>query len=179
MGENGGVADNRNASLGDMLRSILAIGALLVGLAALGYWFQVKPDREVKAVDYVTAVKAARGDADFDVLAPTSLPAGWKATTVRYETGERGQWHLGVMTDTGDYIGLEQSGIGKRRAIERFAPGTEAKGTAVVAGQQWQVRQSKRGENTLVRTDGDVTIVVTGTATRRVIEDYAASLSAS
>ena len=178
MGENDHVADNRNASLADMLRSILAIGALLLGLAAIGYWFQVKPDDSVKAVDYVSAVEAARGDADFDVLAPTSLPAGWKATTVRYESGERGQWHLGVLTDTEEYIGLEQSGIGTQRAIERFAPKTEATGKTTIAGQSWQVRQSNRGENTLVRDDDDITIIVTGTADLAVIKKYAATLSA-
>lgn len=177
MGENGGVADNRNASLGDMVRSILVIGALLFGLAGLGYWFQVKPDDKVQAVDYVTAVKAARGDAQFDVLAPASLPKGWKATTVRYESGARGHWHLGVMTDKGEYIGLEESGIGTQRAIESFAPDTKAKGNTTVAGQSWQLRQSKRGETTLVREDGDITIIVTGTASLAVIEDYATSLS--
>jgi len=178
MGENGRVADNRNASLGDMLRSIFAIGVLLLGLAAVGYWFQVKPDNKVEAVDYVTAVKAARGDADFEVLAPASLPEGWTATTVRYESGERGQWHLGVLTDEDEYIGLEQSGIGTQRAIERFAPKTEAKGKTTVGGMSWQVRQSDRGENTLVREDGDITIILTGTADLAVIKAYAATLTA-
>lgn len=179
MSENGGVADNRNASLGDMIRSIVLIGAVILGLAAVGYWFQLKPDKKMQAVDYVTAVKAARGDANFDILAPTSLPKGWKATTVRYESGEPGQWHLGVMTDRGEYIGLEQSGIGTNRAIERFAPETTAKGRTTAGGQTWQLRQSKRGETTLVREDGDITIIVTGTAPRALIEDYVASLSAT
>jgi len=178
MGENGGVADNRNASLGDMLRSILLIGVLILGLAAVGYWFQVKPDNTVKTVDYATAVKAARSDADFAVLAPVSLPKGWKATSVRYEPGEHGQWHLGVLTDKGEYIGLEQSDIGPRRGIERFAPETKAKGTTTVLGQSWQLRRSERGETTLVREDDGITIIVTGTATRGVIEDYTASLDA-
>ena len=179
VGENGGVADNRNASLGDMVRSILVIGALLFGLAALGYWFQVKPDDKVRAVDYVTAVKAARGDAGFAVLAPASLPKGWTATTVRYESGAPGQWHLGVMTDKGEYIGLEQTGVGTQRAIENFAPDTVVKGKTTVGGESWQLRQSSRGENTLVREDGRMTIIVTGTATRAVIEDYAGTLRSS
>lgn len=178
MGENDPVADNRNASLGDMLRSILAIGALILGLAAVGYWFQVKPDNTTKAVDYVTAVEAARGDADFELLAPASLPKGWKATSVRYESGVRGQWHLGVMTDKGEYIGLEQSGIGTQRAIEQFAPDTKAKGRTTIGGQSWQLRTSNRGETTLVREDGTITIIVTGTASRGVIENYATTLTA-
>lgn len=161
-----------------MVRSILVIGALLFGLAGLGYWFQVKPDDKVQSVDYVTAVKAARDDAQFDVLAPASLPKGWKATTVRYESGARGHWHLGVMTDKGEYIGLEESGIGTQRAIESFAPDTKAQGNRTVSGQSWQLRQSKRGETTLVRKDGDITIIVTGTAALDVIEAYAASLAA-
>lgn len=175
--ENGTVATNRNASLGDMIRSILVIGALILALAGVGYWFQVKPDRTTPAVDYVAAAEAARGVADFDLLIPASLPAGWKATTVRYEGGAGGQWHLGVLTDKGAYIGLEQSRLGRQRSLEKFAPHTTAKGERQVGGFDWQLRQSKGGETTLVRESDGITILVTGTAAKPVIEAYAATLS--
>lgn len=159
-----------------MIRSILVIGALILALAGVGYWFQIKPDTSTPAVDYVAAAQAARGVADFDILVPSALPKGWKATTVRYDAGVRGQWHLGVITDKGAYIGLEQSGLGQQRAVEKFAPDTKAKGTAHIGGFAWQLRQSDRGETSLVRVEDDITVIVTGTAAKPVIEEYAGSL---
>ena len=170
------MADNRNASLGDMLRSIFVIGLVILALAGLGVWFQVRPETKVEAVDYATAAKAARGVSAFDIYTPSSLPKGWKATTVNYTAGVRGSWHLGVITDDDKYIGLEQTGAGRSRALEDYAPDTTPKGTTKVGGFEWQVRQSPKGETTLAREDGDITILVTGTAKRAVIEDYAASL---
>ncbi|MEO6471515.1 MAG: DUF4245 domain-containing protein [Aeromicrobium sp.] len=171
------MADNRNASLGDMLRSIFVIGLILAALAGLGYWFQARPESKVEAVDYVTAAKAARGVADFKVLAPQSLPKGWKATTVRYDAGVKGQWHLGVLTDKDAYIGLEQTGLGRKRALEEFSPDSKPKGSSHVGGYEWQLLQSKHGETTLVRQEAGYTILVTGTATESVIESYVGTLT--
>lgn len=176
MGENVCVADNRNASLADMVRSIVVIGALILGLAGLGYWFQIRPDNTRKSVDYVTAAEAARGVADFAVLAPTSLPKGWTATTVSYDNGVKGQWHLGVLTDKEKYIGLEQTYLGRQRSIEKFAPETEKAGSTTAGGHSWELRRSPRGETTLIRADGDVTVVLTGTASLAVIKRYAQTL---
>lgn len=161
-----------------MLRSIIVIGALILGLAGLGYWFQIRPDDSIKSVDYAAAATAARGAADFAVLAPASLPKGWQATTVRYDNGVTGQWHLGVLTDKDKYIGLEQSPLGRLRSIERFAPDTKKSGTVAVAGHEWELRRSQRGETTLVRRDGDITIVVTGTASLSIIKSYVSTLVA-
>lgn len=172
------MADNRNASLADMLRSIVVIGALILGLAGVGYWFQIRPDDATKSVDYVAAATAARSAADFPVLAPASLPKGWKATTVRYDNGVKGQWHLGVLTDKDKYIGLEQSSLGRQRSIEKFTPDTKESGTVTAAGYEWELRRSQRGETTFVRTDGDITIVVTGTASLSIIKSYVSSLVA-
>ena len=171
------MADNRNASLSDMLRSIIVIGVMILGLAGVGYWFQIRPDSTVKSVDYLSAVKDARADAAFEVYAPPSLPQGWKATTVRYQAGEPGAWHLGVLTDDEEYIGLEQTGLGTQRALEKFSPETEGEGKTDVGGFAWQLRQSDGGETTLVRDEADMTIIVTGTAGREAIEDYTASLT--
>ncbi len=161
-----------------MVRSIIVIGALILGLAGLGYWFQIRPDASVKSVDYAAAASAARGTADFPVLAPASLPKGWKATTARYDNGVKGQWHLGVLTDQDKYIGLEQSPLGRQRSIEEFAPDTKKSGMLMTAGHDWELRRSQRGETTLVRRDGDMTIVVTGTASLSVIKSYVSTLVA-
>ncbi len=170
------MADNRNASLGDMLRSIFVIGLVILALAGLGVWFQVRPDSKLEAVDYATAAKAARGVSGFPIYTPSSLPKGWKATTVNYDAGAKGAWHLGVITDDDKYIGLEQTGAGVLRALEDFSPDTKPKGTTTAGGFTWQLRESSKGETTLLREDKDITILLTGTAKRAVIEDYAATL---
>lgn len=170
------MADNRNASLGDMLRSIFVIGLIILALAGLGVWFQVRPESRVEAVDYATAAKAAQGVSGFEIYTPSSLPKGWKATTVNYAAGAKGAWHLGVITADEKYIGLEQTGAGRLRALDDFSPDTKPKGMTTVGGFEWQVRQSPKGETTLVREADGITVIVTGTAKRSVIEDYAASL---
>lgn len=171
------MADNRNASLADMLRSIFVIGLLILALAGLGVWFQVRPETKVQAVDYATAAKAARGVSSFKILTPSSLPNGWKATTVRYAAGAKGSWHLGVLTDDGKYVGLEQTGAGILTALQDYSPDTTPRGTSAIGGFTWQVRQSTNGETTLVREEGGITIIVTGTAAKSVLETYAASLT--
>ena len=170
-----------NPSMGDIARSIAVLGAIILVLFAVGRLLTVTPDEPTRAVDYREAVESSRTVADFDVLAPDSLPGGWRATSVRFEENS---WHLGVVTDEDEYVGLEQVQAGVQRSIEQFAEGSRADGEAVVGGETWSVRTGPRDDRTYVRRDsagseGDMTIVVTGTAPREEMERYISSLSAS
>jgi hypothetical protein len=165
-----------NPSMGDILRTTGVIGLILLGLYGFGRFFTQEPDSPVKAIDYAAVVEQARPAADFALLAPKALPAGWQATSARFEPGS---WHLGVLTDDQEYIGLEQLGADVDRAVDRFAQGSRAAGTADVGGETWTVRRGPQDRLTYVRRDGGLTTLVNGTAARSVIEDYVASLSAS
>jgi hypothetical protein len=170
-----------NPSLGDIVRSIAVLGAILLALFALGRLLTVTPDEPTRAVDYKSAVASSRTVADFDVFAPGSLPDGWRATSVRFEPDS---WHLGVVTDDDDYVGLEQVKADTRRAVERFANGSRVYGKTVVGGETWLLHIGPRDNLTYVRrdgsgSDGGMTVVVTGTAPRVVMERYISSLSAS
>jgi hypothetical protein len=165
-----------NPSLGDIARSIAVLGAIVLALFAVGRLLTVTPDEPTLAVDYRSAAESSRTVADFELLAPDSLPEGWRATSVRFEPDS---WHLGVLTDDDDYVGLEQVKADTRRAVERFANGSHEHGKAVVDGETWSHRTGPRDNVTYLRRDGDMTIVVTGTAPREVIERYISSLSAS
>ena len=165
-----------NPSLGDIIRTTVVMGALILALAGIAWWFSIEPQETERSVDYESALVSARRDAVFDLLAPRSLPDGWYANSVRYEPGAKGRWHLGVITDKDAYIGLEQTPVSVRRTVEEYALTTEAKGNVTIGGFEWELRQSPKGETSLVRHTEGITVLVTGTATQGVIEKYAASL---
>ena len=165
-----------NPSMGDIARSIGVLGAIILALFLVGRLVTVTPDQPTRSIDYREAVESSRTVAEFDLYAPRSLPQGWRATSVRFEENT---WHLGVVTDEDDYVGLEQVATSTKRAIERFANGSRARGETDIIGDTWSLRTGPRDDLTYVRRDGDITIVVTGTASRPVMERYISSLSAS
>lgn len=159
---------------------MVVIGVILLGLFGIGKFFTDNPDDPVSAVDYERTLNEVRSTTDIDVLAPTTLPEGWSATSARFEPGSTdadGTWHLGVITDDEEYLGLEQSSLSVKRAAERWAADSEEAGSAQVAGQVWSVRAGPRDRTTYVARDGDRTTLVTGTVSPAEIEDYISSLS--
>ena len=164
------------ASLADMLRSV-ALLVIPIGLF-VGYQTLVQEEPDpTPPVDYASAAESARDAAPFDVLAPTDLPAGWRATSVRYLPGEQPHWHLGVLTGEDEYVGLEQVMAGMDDAVDAFAPGTSRTGTTTIEGRHWELRTDPgRGETTLVRHDGQVSTVVTGTVSPAELIAYVESL---
>ena len=165
-----------NPSMGDIVRSVAVIGLIIVGLYAFGKLFTQEPDTPTPKIDYAQVVRQVRPIADFEVLAPSSLPKGWKANSASYDIEG---WHLGIVRGDQDYIGLDQAKVSVARAVERFADGSKADGTADIDGEAWSVRKGPSGRTTYLRQAGDVTTVVVGTPSRRVIEKYISSLSAS
>jgi len=165
-----------NPSIGDIIRSVVVIGLIILALYGVGRLFTSTPESSVKAVDYVSVVQQARPAAGFPLAAPTSLPEGWRATSARFQTNG---WHLGVLTDDDDYMGLEQITGSVDRAIDRFAEDSRSAGTADVAGQTWSVRTGPDGRVTYVRNESGLTTLVNSSASRSVVEDYISSLSTS
>lgn len=165
-----------NPAIGDIIRSMIVIAVIILGLYGLGQLFTSKPETTVDPIDYATVVAQARPAASFALAAPTSLPEGWRATSARYETNG---WHLGVLTDEDDYMGLEQLRASVDRAVDRFAEDSKSAGTAEVAGQTWTVRTGPKGRLTYVRSEGGFTTLLNTTASRAVLEDYIESLSTS
>lgn len=165
-----------NPAFGDIVRSMVVIGLIILALYGMGQLFTKTPEATVKAIDYVSVVEQARPAATFALVAPTSLPQGWRATSARFQTAG---WHLGVLTDDDDYMGLEQLKASPDRAIDRFAEDSRSDGTADVAGETWSVRKGPDARITYLRNEDGLTTLVNSTAPRSVIEDYIGSLSAS
>jgi Protein of unknown function (DUF4245) len=159
------------------------VGALVVLVALVLAWIGFKalttkgPASPVHTVDYTRVVPTARRAADFDLVAPASLPHGWRATTVGF-TDRPAHWHLGVLTDRGRYVGLEQGDGSVRSALEQYVDRAPSRGRPVdVAGRPWSTYTDAGGDLALVRREGRTTTLVVGHDVPKVaLVSYAASL---
>lgn len=90
------------------------LAALLVLLIAIGVWLGVgsllREQDEVRptSVDYIAAVEGAQAKG-LTVYYPQSLPEGWIVTSVDVPTSASQPWMLGMLTDSGKFVGLRQA----------------------------------------------------------------------
>jgi hypothetical protein len=160
------------------------IGALIVLVGLVLAWVGLRafttpdPDSPVQTVDYARDVPLARKAADFDLLAPPRLPAGWVATSVRYHPAPGAHWHLGVLTDDRRYVGLEQGDQDVRSMVREYVDAAPRPGRPVtVRGQSWSTYTDTQGDLGLVRRQGRTTTLVVGHEVPvKTLSAYAASL---
>ncbi len=110
------------------------------------------------------------------------MPAGWKATSADYLTGSAPTWHLGVLTDEGDYIGVEEARGGAQDLVEEHVDPDAVQGKDVtIGGVEFQTWTDAGGDYALSHEvgTGDTPTeswLVVGTAPEATIRDYAARL---
>jgi len=160
---------------------LAALGVLLVVvLVWVGVQTLFRPDRSTpqERVDYGQVVAQVRKAAHFELLAPARLPAGWRATSVRFTPGPSPHWHLGVLTDRGRYVGLEQGRQSVGEAVDAFVdPAAVRRAPVVVRGATWSTYTDTGGDLALVRRQGGTTTLVVGHAVgRSQLRSYAARL---
>ena len=179
-GQNGLVSTARRPPRG--IRGLMGAMVATVVLV-LAIWVVSRPQKEdlpaaAPAIDYSAQLDTARSQAPFDVLAPESLPDGWRATSAQWRGSEPAvTWHLGVLTDDDTYVGLEQSNAGASSFIEDSTRADEPRGPVRIDGRTWQTFESGT-ETAFVLVEEDVTTVVTGTATRGDLVTFTESLTA-
>lgn len=117
----------------------------------------------VENVDYVRPAAFAQEQAGFEILAPPELPEGWRSTSVRYTPGVDERWHLGLLTEEGRYVGVEQARSTERNMIEAHVDVEAQRGDAVtVGGERWQTWADEGGDLALVRRGEEMTTLVVG-----------------
>jgi hypothetical protein len=169
-----------NPKLGDIVRSVVVLGGvLLLVWGATRLLFGGAPERpDVPAVDYAAVLPGAERETGADLLAPTSLPDGWKVTSSRVRDGV---WSLGTLVDDTRFVGLTQAPLSEDRAVQEYAEGSRREGTTDVGGTSWTRWSSPDGETTYSRAvpgpREDTTAVVTSDLPRDDLERYLASLS--
>lgn len=162
---------------GDMVRSLAAV-LVLVGVI-VAFSLADQPDAVVPDIDYADALVQAREQTSYDVLAPRPLPAGWQVTSARTrpQGGDAVAWHLGLVTKSGDYAGVEQTDGGRDGFVEQFTGSARRAGTVEIAGTTWRRLEDGDPEDRALVSGADgVTTVVVGSASWEDLEQLASLL---
>ncbi|MPZ59922.1 MAG: DUF4245 family protein [Propionibacteriales bacterium] len=164
----------------DMLRSLgflLLIIAVLWGLWSLNNDPQV---HEPEPVAYRGALQAAREAADYRVLGPRDLPEGWMATSVeRTQDGGYLRWHLGLLTDDQEYVGIEQYDGPPDDFAAEYVAGLQPGDVLTINDRRWRLYLSEGSDSdsALVSQGGDATTIVVGTASPDTLIEFTGELS--
>ena len=166
------------ASTGDMLRTV---GILAGVLAVLALAFTVtRPDaRPPETVDYEPVLEQVRAEFPYEPAAPSSVPAGWRATNVHHEADAAGhRWRLSFLIGEQGFVRLEQTDGEIVSYLQDQMEDFQADGTSTVEGDSWERMRQDGGarDRALVRTDGGVLTIVRGTESYEVLEQFAATL---
>lgn len=168
-------------SIGDMVRSM----ALVVGVVLIGVFATVSLGRDpVLDIDYSSDLIAARTGAPYEILAPVGLE-GYRATSVRFlEQDGATVWHLGLVAPSEEYVGIDQTDGRPAGFIDVLTEGAKVVAPPVtIAAEEW-TRYDGGGDDDdesirgLVRIDGAVTVLVSGTAGWDELEQLAGALDA-
>jgi len=171
-----GQAGRYQRSATGMIGALVVLLAVIAGFVVFREVIREDPESPVDAVDYQQPLGFAREQAGFPVLAPERLPDGWKATNVDF-TPEPVHWHLGVLTDEGRYVGLEQAVVSEKSMVRTYVDPEPSQGADItIDGQSWSTWTDQGGDTALVRKEAKVTTLVIGSVSQEVLVDYVESL---
>jgi Protein of unknown function (DUF4245) len=179
---------SRQATAGDMIRSLALI---LIPVVVIAIIFTNTPDdHPVKEVDWKPVLATARKEAPFEVLAPNSLPEGWRATRVTWvplgepylngEASPRNLWQIGFLSPGDVFIDLNQGDVRPQEMVDQQSRAGTPDGNSVIAGQTWQRLLSPDGRTrSLVLHGPSATTVVSADLPYEALEAYVSTLSSS
>jgi Protein of unknown function (DUF4245) len=164
-------------SAGGLVVAMAVLVALVLGYVGLRSLISSPPSDE-QTVDYARVVPDVRKAARLAILAPPSLPHGWRATSVRFTDDPPQHWHLGVLTDQNRYIGLEQGQRSVPAMVNEYVDSAASRRQPVrVGARTWASYTDSGGDLALVRRDGWTTTLVVGhEVPRATLVRYVASL---
>jgi hypothetical protein len=157
----------------DMLLSLAVVFAAIAAILLITW--RPAPD-PVRVIDPTPTLALARAQAEYPVLYPADLDAAWRPTSARWEITPASEpdpaWHVGFVTPEDAYAQVGQSATDDATYV------AEQVGQAEPAGE-WQgwLRYESTDQRALVRVDGGVTIVVSGTAPWPTVQLLAERLS--
>jgi hypothetical protein len=179
-----------------LFRALIPL-ALLVLVVIVIAWPRGTDNGGVHPIDPNPVISQAREQAPYQLLAPVAsgvgaLPAGWQATSARIDDASAPdpadslelasgvyQLRVGYVTPNKDYAQFEESNDAQEAVLSESGPRTP--GDPVKVGSDtWQSgTYSDNGETLLFRSVGDVTVIVTGSASLDELKTLAAALVAA
>lgn len=130
----------------------------------------------VREIDPGPSIAYAASIADFDVLAAGALPQGWRATSVRVEPATDGGpvgLAVGYVTPSEEFAQVVHSSVSQVQLLTDVLGEGYAEGVAVDGFRGFRTAD---GEQALVRSAGNATVIVTGSASPEELGVLAAAL---
>lgn len=164
----------------NMVRSLLVILAIVIGLVLI---IPRTSSDNRPPVEVHPAAVAAERDVKWGLSEPTGLPAGWKATSVRFvtSTDKLRTWHVGYLTPDENYVALEQTKGATDEWVAAQTQRAKRTGERQAAGRTWATydRDSKVQRSLLDRPEAadGLTTLVTGTGTWEELAVFAEHLT--
>ncbi len=158
--------------------------SMVVILAAVLVWFVMVPRPSgisQPAVDVTAIAIQVRRETSWAISQP-QLPAGWKATNVRFAAAGDGlrTWHAGYLSPEGNYLSIDQTRAATDIWVAAQTSNGRGEGTLSAGGVTWQKLSS---EDTLQRSlvsrgSGAVELstVLSGTAEYAQLAQFAETL---
>jgi len=164
------------------LRSMV-ISMVVIMAAGLAWVAMVPRVREINqpAVDVTSVARQVRHETSWLISQP-QLPAGWKATNVRFVAAGDGlrTWHAGYLSPDGNYVSIDQTQQATDAWVSAQTSHGRAEGTLSAAGATWQrLSSGETVQRSLVsRGSGsnELSTVLSGTAPYAQLAQFAEAL---
>lgn len=141
----------------DMVRSLGLVMIIVVVV-----WFFAQPptsdEQEIRVIDPSADVAAFTSDQP-DVPVPAGLPDRWRPTSSTYLAGDR-LLRVGYVTPSDTYAEYAAVAGPAAEVRDAYTGDGVLREEVVVDGAEWDLYEDEDGSLSLVRTYGDVTVVV-------------------
>lgn len=177
-GVGGPVSSYMKGSVANMLRSLLAIGAIMALFIVVAP--RLQPDHS--GVDVQETARQVVQTTGLAISAPQGLGDDWVATQAQYRmsTDNLMTWHAGYETPSGDFVALNEAEDATDDWVAAQVNQADSVGSTEVEGETWEqyAREGARIQRSLVRPagDGGLTTVVTGNASWQQLAQFVAAL---
>ena len=158
------------------------MGAVLFAVFIILFITYRTHNQTSSSVDYQDALRAAKNESSWAILAPSVIPNGYKVTQARFEPESYGQagtarWYLGFQTSNDEYLSLWQSDGPTDAIVNAASNGGVCAETVKIQNVEWtSCFQKKPLARVLYRVDDEQTIVISGTASAQELREFASLL---
>ena len=138
-GQTGGQPGRYQRSFSGMIGALVVLLVVIAGFVAFRAVNRNDVKDPVTAIDWRGPATYAEEQADFEVLTPEALPDDWIASSARWTGGREPHWHLGLLTEQRQYVGLEQEDRSSDDMVEEYVDPDAAQGKElVIYGVTWE-----------------------------------------
>lgn len=169
-------------SMGSTKNLLLSLAAVLGMVAVLVLIVPRVNSVSGPPVDVHAVAVDVKERSGWPIVEAVGLPEGWTTTSARYvrTTDAFMTWHAGYQTPDGTYVAVEQTRDPSRAWIDAQTNRAPKAGTVEAAGRTWtRYERDTKVQNSLLhepQTPGELTTLITGTASFEVMEQFATYL---